>query len=397
MNSIEDLNLASKRVLVRLDLNVPLDSEGHVTDNTRILGALPTIKHLLNSDCKVVLMSHLGRPKGERKKEFSLSQIVSDLAEALKTTVQFSSDCIGEEARNLSHSLKDGEVLLLENLRYHSEETSGDEEFAKQLSELADVYINDAFGTAHRNHASTAVIAQYFDSDSKAMGFLMNTEMEASKRLLTNPEKDFVAITGGAKVSDKILILDNLIGRADHIIIGGGMAFTFLKAKGGTIGKSLCEDDRMELALELMQKAEKLGTKLHLPSDVVAADDFAPDANTKICNSSSIDSSYMGLDIGPQSILAFTELIKSSKSILWNGPMGVFEMEAFAKGTKSVAEAVADATDKGAYSLIGGGDSAAAVNQFGFQNRVSHVSTGGGALLELFEGKILPGIAALSV
>ncbi len=395
MKTLQDLDFNNQRALIRVDFNVPLDEDQNITDDTRIQSALPTINYILDHGGSVILMSHLGRPKGSDAK-FSLHPVANRLSELLDRSVLFADDAASDEAKELAANLQPGQILLLNNLRYYPEETAGDEAFAKQLADLGDMYINDAFGTAHRAHASTAVIAQFFDSSHKALGFLMGKEVENANRLLEHPERPFVAITGGAKVSDKIQILQNLIGKADHILIGGGMAYTFIKAQGGKIGNSLCEEDKLDMALDILKLAKENNTTIHLPKDSVVADDFSVTANTELRPSNDIPDGWIGLDIGPEAIKEYTEVILSSKSILWNGPMGVFEMEPFSNGTKSVAEAVVEATKQGAYSLIGGGDSAAAVNQFGFGDDVSHVSTGGGALLELFEGKELPGIQAIS-
>lgn len=395
MKTVDSINFKDKQAIVRVDFNVPLNENHEITDDTRIVSALPTIKKILSDGGSVVLMSHLGRPKGEADKSLSLKHIVPALEDLLQVDVAFADDCVGEQTEQLANDLKSGDVLLLENLRFHKEEKEGDKDFAKQLANLGDVYVNDAFGTAHREHASTAVIAQFFSPENRVLGYLMGEEIENAKKLLNKPEQPFVAITGGAKVSDKIAILENLIGKADHILIGGGMAYTFVKAKGGSIGDSLCEDDKLDYALELLEKAKAANTEIHLPIDSKVADEFSKDAETKMVNSAEIDEGWMGLDIGQYAIEEFTAVVLSAKSILWNGPMGVFEMDAFSNGTKAIAAAVAQATQNGAYSLIGGGDSAAAVNQFGFGDDVSHVSTGGGALLELFEGKELPGIAAM--
>lgn len=395
MKTVDSINFKDKQAIVRVDFNVPLNENHEITDDTRIVSALPTIKKILSDGGSVVLMSHLGRPKGEADKSLSLKHIVTALEDLLQVDVAFADDCVGEQTEQLANDLKSGDVLLLENLRFHKEEKEGDKDFANQLANLGDVYVNDAFGTAHREHASTAVIAQFFSPENRVLGYLMGEEIENAKKLLNKPEQPFVAITGGAKVSDKIAILENLIGKADHILIGGGMAYTFVKAKGGSIGDSLCEDDKLDYALELLEKAKAANTEIHLPIDSKVADEFSKDAETKMVNSAEIDEGWMGLDIGQYAIEEFTAVVLSAKSILWNGPMGVFEMDAFSNGTKAIAAAVAQATQNGAYSLIGGGDSAAAVNQFGFGDDVSHVSTGGGALLELFEGKELPGIAAM--
>lgn len=394
MKTIDQINFNGKRALIRVDFNVPLNNQFEITDDTRIQSALPTIQKILDDGGSVVLMSHLGRPKN-KEEEFSLKHIVSHLSDQLGVDVKFANDCISEKSFELSSSLQPGEVLLLNNLRYYNEEKAGDSDFAEKLSKHGDIYVNDAFGTAHRAHSSTSVIAQFFQPQNRAFGYLMASEVENAQKLLENPKKPFVAITGGAKVSDKIAILENLIGKADHILIGGGMAYTFIKAQGGNIGSSLLEEDRMELAKELLTKAEKAGTKILLPQDSVIANQFSADADTKISNSGEIPEQWMGLDIGPVAIEEFSATILGAKSILWNGPMGVFEMKAFSKGTNAVAAAVAQATEYGAYSLIGGGDSAAAVNQLGYAERVSHVSTGGGALLEMFEGRDLPGIEAI--
>lgn len=402
MSKFSQHNFNNEKALIRVDFNVPI-KEGKITDDTRIRAALPTIQKVLNDGGSVILMSHWGRPiKDMAKKpelteaDFSLSRIVDHLSKALNTTILFSSDCIGEEATQKAAGLQAGQVLLLENLRFHKEEEKGDENFAKELAKLGDVYVNDAFGTAHRAHASTAVIAQYFDADKKMFGLLMESEVLAGEKVLHQSERPFTAIVGGAKVSDKIVIIENLLSKATDIIIGGGMAYTFFKAQGGKIGNSLCEDDRLEMATALLKTATEKGVKIHLPVDSIIADKFAPDANTDIADNKSIPDGWMGLDIGPKSIELFKEVIKASRTILWNGPMGVFEMEKFQAGTKAIAEAVVEATKTGAYSLVGGGDSVAAVNKFGLADKVSYVSTGGGAMLEFFEGKELPGIAAIN-
>lgn len=395
MRTVDSIQFKDKTALVRVDFNVPLNDANEITDETRIKSALPTINKILDDGGSVVLMSHLGRPKGQPSDSLSLKHVVSKLEQLLNKEVLFAEDCVSSRAFELSDSLKNGEVLLLENLRFHSEEKAGDQSFAKKLAKHGDIYVNDAFGTAHRAHASTAVIADFFTDDKKVSGYLMAEEIKNAEVLLSDPKRPFVAITGGAKVSDKIAILENLIGKADHILIGGGMTYTFIKAQGGLIGDSLVEEDKLDLAKSLLQLAKEKNTKIHLPIDSVIADEFAKDAETSVRRSNDISGGWMGLDIGPMAIEAFTAVILSAESILWNGPMGVFEMEAFSKGTKAIAAAVAQATENGAYSLIGGGDSAAAVNQFGFAKQMSHVSTGGGALLELFEGKELPGIQAL--
>ena len=395
MADFDSYSFNGKKVLIRVDFNVPLHKETlEITDDKRIRAALPTLNHILNQGGSLIIMSHLGRPKEGPEDKFSLRHIVSGLEKNLNRSIQFASDCIGNEAIDKAENLKSGEVLLLENVRFYKEETNGDMVFAEKLAKLGDCYVNDAFGTAHRAHASTTQIARFFPND-KMVGYLMKAEIESAKKVMENTERPFTAIVGGAKVSDKVLIVENLLNVADHIIIGGGMAYTFFKANGGEIGNSLCEDDRLETCREILAKAKAKGVEIHLPFDSIIADKFAADAETKNCESNAIPSGWMGLDIGEKSISAFKSVLLKSKTILWNGPMGVFEMAPFSKGTKSVAEAVAEATRNGAYSLIGGGDSAAAVQKFGFADQVSYVSTGGGALLEYFEGKELPGIAAI--
>lgn len=395
------IDFSGKRALVRVDFNVPLDKSYSITDDSRIRAALPTIKKILSGGGSVVLMSHLGRPLKKLKEDgsldvqkFTLKHTVSRTSELLGIPVQFADDCISDAAFQSSASLQPGEVFLLENLRFYKEEEKGDSSFAEKLSRHGDIYVNDAFGTAHRTHASTAIIAQFFPS-SKCFGYLMAAELENAKKVMDNAARPFTAVMGGAKVSDKILIIENLISRADNIIIGGGMAYTFFKAMGGSIGNSLVEADKLDLALSLIEKAKAGNCNLLLPIDSIVGDKFDKDAATDISDNLSIADGWMGLDIGPKAQAAFCEVIRNSKTILWNGPMGVFEMEKFSSGTRAVAQAIADATAAGAYSLIGGGDSAAAVNQFGFADKVSYVSTGGGALLEYFEGKELPGVAAL--
>ena len=382
---------------MRVDFNVPLNDKFEITDDTRITAAIPTIQKIVKDGGKVILMSHFGRPKEGPSDKYSLKHLVKHLGSLLNQEILFADDCIGSKASELSASMKEGDVLLLENLRFHKEEEKGDEDFARKLSSLGDVYVNDAFGTAHRAHASTAVIAKFFPSDKKMFGFLMESEVESAEQVLHKAQKPFTAILGGAKVSDKILIIENLLERANHIIIGGGMAYTFFKAMGGEVGNSLVEADRIDTAKELLTKAEAKGVKIHLPKDSVIADKFDANANTKTCENASIPAGWMGLDIGPKAIEDFTAVISQSRTILWNGPMGVFEMQKFQSGTKAVAKAIAAATEKGAFSLVGGGDSVSAVNQFGFTDMVSYVSTGGGAMLEYFEGKELPGIAAVRV
>lgn len=397
MSKFSNHNFAGQKALIRVDFNVPLDKQTQaITDDTRMRAAVPTIQKILADGGSVILMSHLGRPKEGPEAKSSLKHLVSHLSELLGgATVLFADDCIGEQAFLTASMLKPGEVLLLENLRFYKQEEKGDEGFAEKLSKLGDVYINDAFGTAHRAHASTAVIAKYFDADHKMFGLLMEGEVSSAEKVLHKAEKPFTAIIGGAKVSDKILIIENLLERATDIIIGGGMAYTFFKAQGGHIGNSLCEEDRIDTALEILKKAEEKGVCIHLPSDSIIADKFAADANTSSAPSNNIPEGWMGLDIAEHASEQFSNVIKRSKTILWNGPMGVFEMSKFQHGTKAVATAVAEATQDGAFSLVGGGDSVAAVNQFGYTDKVSYVSTGGGAMLEYFEGKVLPGIAAI--
>lgn len=397
MSRFSTHNFKGQKALIRVDFNVPLDASFNITDDTRMKATVPTIKKILSDGGSVILMSHLGRPKGGPEDKYSLKHLVNHLIKLLNgVTVKFADDCIGKEAYDKAGSLQPGEVLLLENLRFYKEEEKGDVGFAEKLSKLGDVYVNDAFGTAHRAHASTAVIAQFFPGDKKMFGLVMESEVASAEKVMHKSEKPFTAIIGGAKVSDKILIIENLLERADNIIIGGGMAYTFMKAEGGNIGSSLCEEDRLETALELLKKAEAKGVCIHLPSDSVIADKFAADANVSSAPSNEIPNGWMGLDIGMNACEQFTNCIKHSKTILWNGPMGVFEMEKFQHGTRIIATAIAAATEAGAYSLVGGGDSVAAVNQFGFADKVSYVSTGGGALLEYFEGKVLPGIAAIN-
>ncbi|GAC1380200.1 MAG: phosphoglycerate kinase [Ginsengibacter sp.] len=395
MENFTSHNFKGEKALVRVDFNVPVDESFKITDDTRMRSAVPTIKKIIDDGGKVVLMSHFGRPKGGPEDKYSLKHLVPHLQDLLGVNVSFATDCIGEVALNAVKELEPGSVLLLENLRFHKEEEKGDESFSEQLSKLGDVYVNDAFGTAHRAHASTAVIAKYFASDKKMFGLLMNAEVESAERVLHKNEKPFTAILGGAKVSDKILIIENLLNTANNLIIGGGMAYTFLKAMGKEIGSSLCEADKLDLANEIIAKAKAKNVVIYLPEDSVVADKFAADANTQVVNNDHIETGWMGLDIGSESIKRFRDVIMNSKTILWNGPMGVFEMEKFQEGTKAIALAVAEATKNGAFSLVGGGDSVAAVNKFHLSEQVSYVSTGGGALLEYFEGKDLPGIAAV--
>ena len=395
MITVNDFNFNNEKALIRVDFNVPLDADFNITDDSRIAATIPTIKKILNDGGACILMSHLGRPKEGPVEKYSLKHIVKRVSELTGTKVHFAADCIGEEATQLAANLPMGEILLLENLRFYKEEEKGDAAFAEKLSKLGTFYVNDAFGTAHRAHASTAIVAQFFGT-KKCFGFVMANEIANAQKVLNNPSRPFTAIVGGAKVSDKLLIIENLMNLADNIIIGGGMAYTFAKAMGGKIGNSLCEDDRMPLALELIEKAKAKGIQLLLPEDSIVADKFANDANTAIENNSNISDGYMGLDIGPKATDVFCEVIKNSKSVLWNGPMGVFEMSSFEAGTKAVANAVAAVTSNGGFSLIGGGDSAAAIHKFGLADKVSYVSTGGGALLEYFEGKELPGVKAIT-
>jgi phosphoglycerate kinase len=398
MSKFSSFNFAGQKVLIRVDFNVPLDKTSfEITDDTRMKAALPTIQKILADGGSVILMSHLGRPKEGPEDKSSLKHLVKHLATLLggNTPVLFANDCIGEQAFLTAGMMRAGEVLLLENLRFYKEEEKGDGGFAEKLSKLGDIYINDAFGTAHRAHASTAVIAKFFPPEKRMFGLLMEAEVAAAEKVLLKADKPFTAIIGGAKVSDKILILENLVEKATDIIIGGGMAYTFMKAMGGAIGNSLCEDDRLDTAKAILEKAAAKGVNIHLPSDSIIADKFAADANTSVAPSNNIPAGWMGLDIGNNACEQFRNVLLHSKTILWNGPMGVFEMEKFQHGTKTIAKAVADATGKGAFSLVGGGDSVAAVNDFGFAGKVSYISTGGGAMLEFFEGKVLPGIAAV--
>ncbi|WP_028295569.1 phosphoglycerate kinase [Olivibacter sitiensis] len=395
MKTIDDLNFAGKKALVRVDFNVPLDDQFHITDDNRIKGAKPTIEKILKDGGSVILMSHLGRPKDGPTDKYSLRHIVDHLSKELGVKVQFADDCIGEQAKEKAAALKPGEVLLLENLRFYKEEEKGDKDFAEKLSKLGDVYVNDAFGTAHRAHASTAVIAQFFPH-AKYFGYLMAAELGNAQKVLEHPERPFTAIMGGAKVSDKLDLIEALLDKVDNLIIGGGMAYTFVKARGGEIGQSLVELDKLDLANSLVAKAADKGVKLILPEDAQIADKFANDAKVYDGPNDEIPAGLMGLDIGAASAVKFAQVIKASKTILWNGPMGVFEMDTFAKGTKAVADAVVEATKNGAFSLIGGGDSAAAVTKFGYTDKVSYVSTGGGALLEYMEGRELPGVKAIN-
>lgn len=393
MITIDDFNFENKKAVIRVDFNVPLDEEGNITDTTRIEAAKPTILKILEDGGSAILMSHLGRPKN-KEKEFSLSQLCSTVSEIIGVEVTFVENCVGDVAKIAAENLEMGRLLLLENLRYHEEEASGDEEFAQQLAALGDIYVNDAFGTAHRAHASTTIIAQYFPN-AKCYGYLLAKEIKSLDRVLNNSKKPVLAILGGSKVSSKITVIENILDKVDEMIIGGGMSFTFIKAQGGKIGESICEDDKQELALEILKQAEAKGVTIHLPVDVVAADDFSDSANTKIMNINEIEDGWQGLDAGPDSRAHFDSVAKRAKTILWNGPLGVFEMEKFAAGTIALGHSIAAATGDGAFSLVGGGDSVAAVKQFGFDKKVSYVSTGGGAMLEMLEGKKLPGIVAI--
>ena len=394
MHTVDDFDFANEKVLVRVDFNVPLDKEFNITDNSRMKAALPTINKILTDGGSVVLMSHLGRPKSGPEEKFSLKHLVKELEDLVPATVMFANNCIGPEAQKAANRLMPGEILLLENLRFYSEEKKGDPVFAKELSNLGSFYVNDAFGTAHRAHASTAAVAKYF-TGKKCIGYVMAKEIANAEKVIGNPQKPLTAIVGGAKVSDKTLIVKNLLNVADNILIGGGMAYTFFKASGGKIGNSLCENDRLDLCKEILAQAKQKGVKIYLPEDSVCGDAFSNEANLKIENSDAISDGYMGLDIGPKALSKYKEVLLDSKTILWNGPMGVFEMSSYEAGTKGVALTVAHATKNGAFSLIGGGDSAAAINKFNLGEDVSYVSTGGGALLEYFEGKELPGIKAI--
>ncbi|MEY2703813.1 MAG: Phosphoglycerate kinase [Bacteroidota bacterium] len=393
MKTLADFSFKDKKVLIRVDFNVPLDENFNVTDSNRIEAAKPTIDKILNDGGAVILMSHLGRPKGKEEK-YSLKHIVSKVEEILGKPVKFASDCIGAIAHNAAHDLAMGEVLVLENLRFYTEEEAGDVAFSKALAFLADFYVNDAFGTAHRAHASTTIIANEFP-ESKCFGALLAKEIESIDKVLKNSEKPVTAILGGSKVSTKITIIENILDKVDHMIIGGGMTFTFVKAMGGKIGDSICEDDKLALALDILKKAKEKGVQIHLPVDVVAANEFSNDAETQIIDVTAIPDGWQGLDAGPKTLELFKQVLLDSKTILWNGPIGVFEMEKFAHGTISLGEYIAESTKNGAFSLVGGGDSVAAVKQFGLESKMSYVSTGGGAMLEMLEGRTLPGIAAI--
>lgn len=394
MLSLDTYSFTGQKALVRVDFNVPLNDAFEVTDATRISAAIPTIQKIIQSGGSVIVMSHLGRPKSGFEDAFSLRHIVSELSHKLGREVKFTPDCIGPAAVTACQNLQAGEVLLLENLRFYKEEEKGDEEFAQKLSMLGDVYVNDAFGTAHRAHASTAVIARFFP-EKKMFGYVMRGEIEAIDKVMLNPARPLTAIMGGAKVSSKIAIIENILGKVNHLILGGGMTFTFIKALGGKIGASLVEDEQIELALQLLEKAQARGVHIHLPVDALCADKFSSDANTQICDVHNIPDGWMGLDIGPETLKDFQHVIQQSGTILWNGPVGVFEMDAFAEGTRAIANSIADATKNGSFTLVGGGDSVAAANQFGVADKVSYVSTGGGALLEYIEGVELPGVKAI--
>ena len=393
MKTLQDFNFKNQKAIIRVDFNVPLDDNFHVTDTTRIEAAKPTIDKILADGGSVILMSHLGRPKGVEAK-YSLKHIVKKASEILGTEVLFASDCVGDIAENAAKNLQPGQVLLLENLRFYAEEEAGDVAFAKQLASLGDIYVNDAFGTAHRAHASTTIIAQFFEG-KKCFGALLTKEIESLNRVLKNSEKPVTAVLGGSKVSSKITVIENILDKIDHMIIGGGMTFTFVKALGGKIGDSICEDDKMELALEILKIAKEKGVQIHIPVDVIAADAFSNDANTQVVDVREIPDGWQGLDAGPKSLEAFGKVIMESKTILWNGPLGVFELPAFANGTIILGNYIAKSTANGAFSLVGGGDSVSAVKQFGLEDRMSYVSTGGGAMLEMLEGRTLPGVAAI--
>jgi phosphoglycerate kinase len=393
MKTLNDFDFKNKKAIIRVDFNVPLDENFNVTDTTRIEAAKPTIDAILAQGGSVILMSHLGRPKGAEEK-YSLKHILKTASDILGVQVKFAENCVGEPAQSAAKDLKPGEVLLLENLRFHAEEEAGDVAFAKELASLGDIYVNDAFGTAHRAHASTTIIAQFFPND-KTFGTLLAKEIDSLNKVLNNSEKPVTAVLGGSKVSSKITVIENILDKVDHMIIGGGMTFTFIKAQGGKIGESICEDDKLDLALEILRLAKEKNVQVHIPVDVVAADDFSNTANTQVVDVTAIPDGWQGLDAGPKSLENFKKVILESKTILWNGPLGVFEMENFSKGTIALGDYIAEATQNGAFSLVGGGDSVAAVKQFGFEDKMSYVSTGGGAMLEMLEGRILPGIAAI--
>ncbi|SDS47893.1 phosphoglycerate kinase [Polaribacter sp. KT25b] len=393
MKTLKDFNFENKKAIIRVDFNVPLNDKFEVTDATRIEAAKSTIIEVLEGGGSCVLMSHLGRPKGKQD-QFSLRHIVDDITNIIGVNVKFVDDCVGPKVEEAAANLENGEILLLENLRFYDEEKKGDVAFAEQLSKLGDIYVNDAFGTAHRAHASTTIIAQFFEGN-KCFGNLLAREIESIDKVLNNSEKPVLAILGGAKVSSKITVIENILDKVNHLIIGGGMSFTFIKAQGGTVGDSICEDDKMELALDILKQAKEKGVEVHIPVDVIAADDFSNDANTQICDITKIPDGWQGLDAGPKSREIFDEIVNKCKTILWNGPLGVFEMETFAGGTIALGNSIEKATKNGSFSLVGGGDSVAAVKQFGFADKVSYVSTGGGAMLEMLEGKTLPGIEAI--
>lgn len=394
MITIDNFNFENKKALIRVDFNVPLDADFNISDTTRIEAAKPTIIKVLEDGGSAILMSHMGRPKGERNPDMSLKHIADTVSDIIGVEVKFIDDCVGKTAEEAAANLQNGEILLLENLRYHAGETKGDVALAEQLSKLGDIYVNDAFGTAHRAHASTTIVAQFFP-EKKCFGYLLAKEIESIGKVMTSGEKPVLAILGGAKVSSKITIIENILDKVDHLIIGGGMTYTFVKAQGGNVGDSICEDDKMELALSILKQAKEKGVEIHIPVDVIAANDFANDADTQIIDVDKIPDGWQGLDAGPKTLEIFKEVILKSKTILWNGPIGVFEMESFANGTKALGNNIDEATQNGAFSLVGGGDSVAAVKQFGFADKVSYVSTGGGAMLESLEGKVLPGIAAI--
>ncbi|MGD9929975.1 MAG: phosphoglycerate kinase [Mangrovibacterium sp.] len=394
MQTIETYDFKGKKALIRVDFNVPLNENFEITDDTRMTAAVPTIKKVIEAGGSPIIMSHFGRPKAGPEDKYSMKHLHKHLADLLGVDVKLAPDCVGAEVKAMADALKPGEVLLLENLRFHKEEEKGDEAFAGQLAELGDCWVNDAFGTAHRAHASTAVIAKFFPND-KLFGFLVDSEVASLDKVVANPERPMTAIMGGAKVSTKITIIENMLNKVDNLIIGGGMIFTFVKAMGGNIGASLCEDDYLEMAKSIIEQAKAKGVNLVIAEDCVAADKFANDANTEVCLTKNIKDGWLGLDVGPKTIAKFKEVISTSKTVLWNGPAGVFEMEAFAAGTKAIGDAVVEATTNGAFTLVGGGDSVAAVNKFGIADKVSYISTAGGAMLETLEGKILPGIAAV--
>lgn len=394
MKTLNDFNFKNKKALIRVDFNVPLNEHFEVTDATRIISAKPTIIKILEDGGSCILMSHLGRPKGVVKDEFSLKHIVEKVKDILGVEVKFVDSCVGEKAEAAAAALEPGQILLLENLRFYAEEEAGDKVFSGQLAKLGDIYVNDAFGTAHRAHASTTIVAEFFP-ENKCFGYLLAKEIESIEKVMKTGEKPVLAILGGAKVSSKITIIENILDKVDHLILGGGMSFTFIKAQGGHIGNSICEDDKMDLAMDILKQAKAKNVQVHIPVDVIAADSFSNDANTQVVDIDKIPDGWEGVDAGPKSLTMFHEIVMKSKTILWNGPLGVFEMANFAKGTIALGNSIAEATKNGAFSLVGGGDSVAAVKQFGFEDKVSYVSTGGGAMLESLEGKILPGIAAI--